>query len=255
MGIGKATALALGRQGALVVINGRTPSRLQATADEFDREGISVLPIQGDVANSEDVQRLVAKTIDAFGRLDILINNAGISMRGAFEDLQDDVIQKVVGSNFVGSINMSRAALPYLRETKGHLVFVSSLAGIRGLPLVSVYSASKMALTGLAESLRLELMDNGIHVGIVYVGITQNEAEKTVLRADGKPITLQWRGIDRGQQREQVASAILKNIRQRKFKSVLTGLGRFEAIANRVAPGFVEQILKNAHKKVEEGLK
>ena len=173
-------------------------------------------------------------------------------MRGAFKTLHHNVVQTVIGSNLLGAIYMTGAALPHLSASKGNLVFISSLAGIRGLPWISVYGAAKMALTGLAESLRLELINTGMHVGIVYVGITQNESEKRVLNGEGTLIPLVSRKAREVQTREQVAKSVIKAIRKRKFKLVLTRLGKFEAIANRIAPGFVEQILRRADKVAEE---
>lgn len=255
MGIGKATAIEMGRRGATVVLNGRSADRLQATADELTEGGIRTLAIPADVASSVDATRLVDRTLEEFGRLDMLINNAGMSMRGLFENLDDEVVRQVVGSNLLGAINVTRAALPHIRSSRGHVIFISSVAGIRGLPWISVYGASKMALTGLAESLRLELYDSGVHVGVLYVGITQNEAEKKVMNADGELVSPEWKRARNGQTREQVALAVLKMIKKRKFKLVLTGLGRLQAIVNRVSPAFAERILRFANKSVDDGFR
>lgn len=251
MGIGKAIAQEFGKLGAIIVLNGRNHDRLKTTADELAHQQTNILAVPADVARPSEVGMLIDRVVDTYGRLDILINNAGISMRSTFEKLQDTVIQQVIGSNLYGAINLTRAALPHIRSSKGNILFISSLAGIRGLPYVSVYGAAKMALTGLAESLRLELHGTGVHVGLVYVGITQNESDKRVLDAEGSLIPIEWAGIQKGQAREQVARSVVKAIKKRKFKSVLTGLGRFEAIANRLAPGVVEYILRNRQRTLE----
>ncbi len=251
MGIGKAIAQELGRLGAVIVVNGRNAERLTTTADELIRHDINALAVPADVAKPDEVTKLIDRVVDTYGRLDILINNAGVSMRSTFENLQDAVVQQVIGSNLYGAINLTRAALPHIRSSQGTILFISSLAGIRGLPYVSVYGAAKMALTGLAESLKLELQGTGVHVGLVYVGITQNESDKRVLDADGHLVPIEWAGIQKGQSRERVARSVVKAIKKRKFKSVLTGLGRFEAILNRFAPGVVGYILSNTPHTLE----
>ncbi len=250
MGIGKSIAIELGKRGASVVLNGRNTDRLHATEKELEQMGIQNLVVAGDVAVSAEATRVVEKTVKTFGRLDMLINNAGVSMRGLFENVHDEVVQKVVGSNLFGTINMTRAALPHIRTSRGNVVLISSLVGIHGMPWVSIYSASKMALTGLAESLRLELDGSGIHIGIVYVGITQNEQEKQVLDQTGSLIPLAWDGIRKGQTREKVARSVMRLIKRRKSKTVLTGLGHLQGILNRVSPHLVERLIRSAHKTV-----
>src|SRR6056300_1443577 len=180
-GIGKATALCMARQGATIMLNGRNRQKLSNVEKELRLKGMNVNSFCGDITNIENAEKLIDKTIESFGKLDVLINNAGVSMRGRFSNLNTDVFKRVFDINVFASVNISRFALPYLRSSNGSLVFVSSVAGIRGLPSNSAYCSSKMALRAVAESIRIEEAKSNIHVGLVYVGITEIESGKTAI--------------------------------------------------------------------------
>lgn len=252
MGIGKATAILLATQGARLVLNGRNPEKLKQTAQALESSGFTVLAVQADVSKVDDCKRLIDKTIEHYGRLDILINNAGMSSRGYFEELDPKVFQDMMDINFLGCVYPSRFAIPYLKESCGSLVFISSVAGIRGLPETIMYCASKMALTSIAESLKVELAEYQIHVGIIYVGITQNEAGKQVIGKDGALVPLESRQNRRAQRPEQVARSIVRNIRKRKFKSVLTPLGKINYLANIFFPRLVDRVLIKAKDRINK---
>ena len=251
LGIGKATAIALAKEGAKVVLNARSLDRLEMIKKQIEVSGAQVLAIQGDVTNYEQCKNLIAKTLNKFHRIDVLINNAGTSSRGTFMDLDVEVFRKIMDVNFQGAVNATKAALPALIESRGRIMFISSVAGIRGLQNISPYSAAKMALTGLAESLKIELHGTGVSVGITYVGITRNEPEKRILGSDGSLISLNDRNKN-AQTTEQVAKAILRNITGRKFKSVLTTLGKINHITNILFPRIIDRILIRANEKVKE---
>lgn len=252
MGIGKATAILLATQGAKLVLNGRNPERLSRTANELRSAGFEVLAVQADVSRVEDCRRLIKETVKHFGRLDILINNAGMSSRGYFEELDPKVFQDMMNINFLGCVYPSRFALPYLKESQGSIVFISSVAGIRGLPETIIYCASKMALTSIAESLKVELAEYNIHVGIVYVGITRNEEGKQVIGKDGEYVPLKSRKNRKAQLPEQVAKSIVKNIINRKFKSVLTPLGKLNFLANIFFPRIVDKVLVKSKERIRK---
>ncbi len=252
MGIGKATARRLGSMGAKLVLNSRTLSRLEETASQLRQEGFEVLAVQGDVSKVADCQQLIEKTIEAFGQLDILVNNAGMSSRGYFEELDPVVFQDMMDINFLGCVYPTKFALPYLKESKGSVVFISSVAGIRGLPETIMYCASKMALTSFAESLKVELAEYKIHVGIIYVGITRNEEGKKVIGKDGKPLLLKSRENRKAQEPDAVARAIVNNIRRRKFKSILTTLGKLNYLANILFPRVVDRMLVKAKDRIRK---
>lgn len=254
-GIGKAIAIDFAKKGAKIVLNGRNQERLDEAKEALLEYTSDVFDVCCDVSDIEGGKSLIAKTIEHFGQLDILVNNAGVSMRGKVADLNPEVFEEVFKSNVYGTVNSTIPALPELRKTKGSLIFISSLAGIRGLPGLSAYCSSKMALRALAESIRIEEHENGIHVGLVYVAMTEIEHNKETIAADGTMITIRDRKKGKVQSMEQVAKAVTKNIQKRRFLSTLSGLGKINRFLQSRSPLLVEKIiLKNLH-KFEEGSK
>lgn len=249
-GIGKAIALQLCEQGAQVVLNGRNRERLEETYREFSEKGYRVMAIQADVTLASECEMLIRGAVEAFGKIDILIANAGISMQGDFEDLQPGVFARVIESNVYGSAFPVMKALPFIKQTKGSIIFISSIAGLIGLPSASAYSAGKMMLTALAQSLRAELADSGMHIGIVYVGFTRNDPQKRVLNARGTLIPVAMRPSYLQQTPEQVAGAVLRLIRKRKSGTVLSFTGKLTFIAARVFPSLVLRMIRLSRKKL-----
>jgi len=237
-GVGFATARELVKRGARVVITARGEKRLFESEANLKEIGGVVKAVAGDVGKWEDAQRMVQGAIDSFGRLDILINNAGVSMRGNFSELKPEVCRTVAETNLMGCIYLSRAAIPHLIKSNGHLVFISSIAGLFGLPGASIYCASKGGLKGLCESLRLELHPLGVHIGIVYLGYTEHDPEKRILLADGTPAP-----PDRPAHHSQAfaANLILRLIEKRKRDLVMTPVGKLGAYIYRFFPGLVER--------------
>ena len=187
-GIGRALALVFARHGSRVVITGRQQGPLQATESELLAGGHCVLALTADVSREEDCRRVVAATVERFGRLDVLINNAGISMRALFEEVQLPVMRQLMDVNFFGTVQMTHAALPHVRAAKGSIVGISSIAGYRGLPVRAGYSASKFALNGFLEALRTELLPTGVHVLVAAPGFTASNIRFTSLGKDGRPM-------------------------------------------------------------------
>jgi NAD(P)-dependent dehydrogenase (short-subunit alcohol dehydrogenase family) len=239
-GVGFALASALVARGAKVVITARGEKRLLDSEAKLKAQGGSVKALAGDVSKWEDTEKMVRLAIDSFGRLDILVNNAGISMRGKFAELSPEVCKQVAETNLMGSIYLSRAAIPYIQQAKGHLVFISSIVGLFGVPGSSIYCASKGGLKGLCESLRLELANEGVHVGIVYLGYTEHDPEKRILMADGTgaPPT---RPAHHTQ--AYAANLILQLIAKRKRNLVMTPIGKLGAYVSRFFPGLVERAM------------
>ncbi|MCB9283270.1 MAG: SDR family NAD(P)-dependent oxidoreductase [Lewinellaceae bacterium] len=236
MGIGKAIARHLGREGASVVLNGRDPVRLSRTCYQLLEEGLDVSACVGDISNIEDCRKLVAHAISQYGRLDILINNAGVSHKGFFKDTLPGVFRESVEINILGTMFLTREALPGILASKGQILFISSLAGLRGFPFHSLYCLTKMAQTALAESLRSELIDQGVHVGIIYVGITKNDPAKRVIFSDGTPMRLPERNHSFAASPERVAGAVLQALERKRFKSVVGWHGMFYSLFARFAP-------------------
>lgn len=248
LGIGKALANQLGKQGATIVLNGRNIERLEKINQEMQQLGFQTIAIGGDVSNIDDCKSLINKTIETFGKLDILINNAGLSTEGTIEKLSPKVVKKIMEVNYLGAHYLTHLAIPHLKKTKGSILFSGSNAGIHGLPKHSVYSASKMALTALTESLRIELQNHNVHVGIAYIGFTENDPDKTIYSIDGKIIAQPNRSF-KTQSSEVVAIQMIKMLENRTYKSVFTPIGKLNAFFARFAPVVIRKVVGNNFRK------
>jgi short-subunit dehydrogenase len=242
-GIGRETAFQFGRAGASVVINGRNRERLEQTAVALQAAGIAVTACAGDVTRGSDAEALVAAARDRFGRMDVLVNNAGVSMRGPFRSLSPEVVDTIVRTNISGAVVPTVAALPEIEKSRGSVVFISSLAGVHGFPNVSIYSAAKMALSGLAHAIEAELAGSGVHVGLIYLGFTENDPDKKILSADGAQITVRRRYQ---MSQERAAACILRLVARRRRQMVLTATGRLLYLFDRVAPVLVRAVLRRS---------
>ena len=252
MGIGKSLANLLGRNKAKLVINGRDKEKLMATEKELKNLGYEVMHFSGDVTQEADCKNLVAETLRHFGKIDILINNAGVSMRGITEQLSPQVISTVFKVNAIAPVMLTQMVLPHIRQTKGSIVFISSLAGFRGLPFIGVYCASKMALTAIVESLRIENHSSGIHIGVVHVGYTEIERGKTAIGVDGKPVSLQERKGFFTATTEQVARKIIQSILLRKKRTIIGASGKLYSFLVRYFPGLVELMVRSSYQKTKK---
>lgn len=243
MGIGKTLAIQLAASGAKVVLNGRNQSRLDQTEQELKSLGYAPLAIQGDISNWDDAKRLIDDTIAHFGQLDLLINNAAMTTRGKFELVEPQVFEKLFQVNVMGSIFTTKAALEALKASKGGVVMVGSLAGLYGLPYNSLYSMTKMSLTALCQSLRLELNPLGVFVGHAYVGFTENDPKKELLDANGVKAYLPKREGIKKLTQDQTAGLILKMAAKRKSKIIMTPVGKLMGLMARFAPGLMHRFM------------
>ncbi len=217
MGIGKDLASQVLQYGGKVTITGRNEQRLLAAQEEFQAYSEKLLIHKGNVANYENVVGLIEKIILHFGRLDVLINNAGMSTDfGELETITDKVVDEIIDTNVKGALFPTMAAIPKLIETKGSVIFISSAAAFQGVPAYSLYSLSKMALTALAQSLRIENRKTGVFVGIAYVGFTENDAGKRTLSHDGKLEKVPVRNKLITRPRSLTAKIILNQIANRR---------------------------------------
>jgi len=240
-GIGKALAYEFGKHGARLVITGRNQELLTQTAEQLKAEQIEVLPIQADVSLEQDNYRVAAQTLNQYGRIDILINNAGISMRAMFDETDLSVIRKVMETNFFGAVYATKACLPYIKKTKGSIIGISSIAGYRGLPARTGYSASKFALHGFLEALRTELLYTGVHVLIACPGFTQSNIRKTALLKDGSPQGDSPRDETNEMSAEEVAHHIYRAVVQRKKLLLLTTQGKLTVWLNKFFSGWLDK--------------
>jgi len=223
-----------------VVLSDIIGDRLIEAEKGLRDQGIEVLAENSDVTDPADCERLVKSAVDRFGKIDILVNNAGISIVADFEECMPDVCKRLIEINLLGPVNMTLAALDHLKSSRGHIVFVSSVSGIRAIPTGSIYSSSKAALRSLAESLRLELKPYGIHVGVIVPGFTTTDPSKTVMKGDGTPRPINRPPHDTP---EGVAKGIARLIEKRERERVLTRLGKATAIFQRISPSLLDRLL------------
>ena len=251
-GIGRATARAFCQQGAAVVLNGRQAARLEATRQALVAEGYQVAACLADVTDYPACERLVATAIAHFGRLDILITNASISMRAYFRDLAPEVFRQVLDSNVYGSVYPLKAALPHLLAARGSVTFISSISALNGMPSGSAYCAGKAALANLAHTLRLELATTGVHVGVVHIGFTQNDPDKRVLDAAGRPVPIAHRPLRWQKSQAQVAAIILRHVRRRRRRTVISALGRLILVVHALLPCLGDWVVLTSQRRLRQ---
>lgn len=251
-GIGKACALAFAGQGAQVVISGRDESRLKDVAGELIQMNREVHPVVMDVMLDNDCQRLVNETIARFGKCDVLINNAGLSMRALFAETDLNVLKKLMDTNFWGAVYCTKYALPHLLKTKGSVVGISSIAGKAGLPGRTGYSASKFALEGFLESLRIENSKTGLHVLVACPGFTASNIRNTALSKDGTRQGESPRDEKKMMSAEHVAQRIVEAVKKRKRDLILTADGRITVLLKKFFPSWADRIIFN-HMSKEPG--
>jgi dehydrogenase/reductase SDR family member 7B len=186
-GIGRGVALKLAQLGCRVAVAARNPEPLHTVLAEIRGMKVEGLAVPTDVTVSEQCRQAVAGAVERFGRLDILVNCAGLSMRAYFSGSDLAAMERVMSVNFFGTLFMTHHALPHIKKTRGSLVALSSLTGLRGIPSYGIYGASKFAIQGLYDSLRLELKRDGVHVGIVAPGFVATPLRHNVLGPDGRP--------------------------------------------------------------------
>jgi NAD(P)-dependent dehydrogenase (short-subunit alcohol dehydrogenase family) len=186
-GIGRATALRLAGHGSWIAVAARNTKALEEVVQEAEKLGTQALAVTTDVTDPNQCWRAVETAVARFGRLDVLLCSAGVSMRTYFENSNPAAMETVVRVNFLGTMYATYYAVPHVKKTRGSLVALSSLTGLRGVPSYSVYGASKFAVQGLYESLRLELRKDGVHVGVVSPGFVDTPLRDRVLGPDGRP--------------------------------------------------------------------
>jgi meso-butanediol dehydrogenase/(S,S)-butanediol dehydrogenase/diacetyl reductase len=247
-GIGKATAIELCSQGASIVLNGRTASHLEKTRDELTAMGFDVIAVIADVTVVEECNYMVEQVILKYGKLDFIINNGSLTMNDSFDKTEPNIFKNVFASNALGAVFPTMAALPHIKAQKGSVLFISSLAGLHGMPSASAYSAGKMALTALWQSLTIELSHTGVHFGICYLGFTENDTEKRMLTADGSLIPVPKRPALLIKTQKQVAKLIAKSLHYRKARRVISTIGKITALVFRISPKLVMLIMVRSQK-------
>ncbi len=240
-GIGLATATLLAKYQAKVVLAARSEDKLEELSRELSKQ-TEVLSVRTDVSVREDCRNLIEKTVERFGKIDILINNAGISMRAMFKDLDLSVIERLMDVNFWGTVYCTKYALPYLLESKGSVVGVISTAGYKGLPGRTGYSASKFAINGFLDTLRSEHLYDGLHVMIYAPGFTASNIRKTALMADGSMQGETPREEGKMMTSEKVGMIMLNHIRRRSRRATLTFTSKLLLVLTRLFPTITDHM-------------
>ncbi len=244
-GIGKALAEQFGREGSKVVISGRQLDLLHENAASMSKSGIEVHVVPADVSKEVDCQRLIAETVAKYGQIDVLINNAGISMRALFSEVNLDVIRQLMEVNFWGAVYATKYALPYLLKSQGSIVGVSSIAGKKGLPGRTGYSASKFALEGFLETIRTENLKNNLHVLVACPGFTASGIRTKSLSKDGTAQGESPRDEKSMMSAEAVAKRIYSAVKNRKRDLILTPEGKLSVFLNKFFPSWMDKVVYN----------
>jgi NAD(P)-dependent dehydrogenase (short-subunit alcohol dehydrogenase family) len=189
-GIGRETALEFVRAGARVVVAGRREERLQELTAEIAAMGGQSLAVSTDVADQTQVERLIEQAFKQFGRIDVLVNNAGVGMAARFDEMSLEDFRRVMDVNFWGAVYACKAVVPQMRKQQGGgvIINISSILGKRGMPFETAYCASKFALAGFSEALRTEVMADGIDVSTIFPGAVETEIFATAANQTGMEV-------------------------------------------------------------------
>jgi NADP-dependent 3-hydroxy acid dehydrogenase YdfG len=240
-GIGLACATHLARSGVSVVLGARRVALLEATAKTITDAGGRAAIVPMDVTREADVQAMVEVAVREFGRLDVMICNAGFGYYGPADDTPPDVMRRMMDVNYMGTFYGAYATLPvFRRQNSGHLIFVSSIVGRRGIPFMGGYTATKAAQAGLAESLRAEFVGSPIHVSCVYPVSTPTEFTEVIARDYGYRIS----GLGPKQTVDDVARAVVRCVERPRPEVYPHTMSRGLTVLNALAPGFTDRFVR-----------
>ena len=250
VGIGREMAFQLAEQGAWLALAARRADQLEQVAEECRQRGARAIAVATDVADEAQCAALIEASVAEYGRIDTLVNNAGITMTARFDEMKSlEPFDTVMRVNYLGSVYCTHYALPHLKKSKGRIVGVASLTGKFGVPERTGYAASKHAMAGLFDSLRIELVGSGVTVTMVYPGYVATGVRRQGLGADGQPA-----GHDRtrGSEIMQVdtcARLIIKAAARRRRQLVMTVQAKFGLWLRLIAPGLVDWLALRAVEK------
>src|SRR6201996_3103606 len=241
-GIGKSLATEFAKRGANLVLGARQFVTLCEIAQGLETDFcIRAVAVQCDVAVEEDCQHLIKQAFATFGKIDVLVNNAGISMRALFNDADVSVLKTVMDVNFWGTVYCTKYALPEILKSKGSIVGVSSIAGYKGLPGRTGYSASKFAMNGFLDALRVENLKTGVHVMTACPGFTASNIRNTALNAGGKQQGESTMEEDKMMTADEVAKIIVQGVEDRARTLIMTAQGKLTVFLNKILPGFLDK--------------
>jgi short-subunit dehydrogenase len=247
-GIGQELARQLAHLKANLALAARNEQALDATQRRCVAAGAATIAVATDVTVRDDCRRLIERTVDRFGRIDVLVNNAGISMYAPFDQVTDlGLFERVLAVNYLGAVYCTHFALPHLKQSRGLLVAISSLQGKTGFPNSTAYAASKHAMQGFFDSLRIELVDGGVDVLVVSPGPVATQIHTHRLGHDGKlSAESRQRPNDAGMAVEECARQITRAIQKRRRELVMTASGKAGQWLKLMAPAWTDRIVARA---------
>ncbi|MEP1034773.1 SDR family oxidoreductase [Ekhidna sp.] len=246
-GIGKSLVLKYANEGYAVAFTGRNGERMAQVVSELGER--PHLALELDAADKDHNQQMVEETVKKFGRIDVLICNAGISMRALFEEVDLEVFKQLMNINFYGSIYATKFALPFLLESKGTIIAISSINGWRSTPARTAYSSSKFAMQGFFEALRTEVMTRGVNVLVVCPGFTSSNIRNAALTADGKAQGESPRDEKKMMTSDEVAERTFKAAKKNKRDLILTFEGKMAVMLNKIIPSRLDKMIYRMMKK------
>jgi len=254
-GIGKSLAIEFAKRGANLVLGARQFVTLCEIAQDLERQyQIKAIAVQCDVTIEEDCRHLINQTLTTFGKIDVLVNNAGISMRALFKDADISVLKKVMDVNFWGTVYCTKFALPEILKTKGTIVGVSSIAGYKGLPGRTGYSASKFAINGFLDALWVENLKTGIHVLTACPGFTASNIRNTALDKKGAQQGESTLEEDKMMTADEVAKIIADGVENTARTLIMTRQGKLLVFLNKFLPRLVDKLVYNTIAKERNSL-
>jgi short-subunit dehydrogenase len=249
-GIGLEIARMLALEHASLVLAARNPDLLEDAAESCRQLGAKVLAVPTDVADRDQCRDLIERAVAEFGRIDTLINNAGISMHARFDELHDiDAVERITAINYFGSVYCTWYALPYLKKTKGRLVAISSLTGRNGVPTRTLYSGTKHAMAGFFDSLRIELKHEGVSVTVIYPGFVATDIAERALGPDGKPLGTRPVNKNEVMSVEECARQTVKAVAGRKREVIMTRRARLGMLLKAIWPDIVDRFAERGIKR------
>lgn len=245
-GIGKSLAIEFAKRGANLVLAARQYVTLCEITESIEKQyPVKAIAVQCDVTIEDDCDHLIKQALITFGKIDVLINNAGISMRALFKDADIKVLKAVMDVNFWGTVYCTKYALPEILKTKGSIVGVSSIAGYKGLPGRSGYSASKFALNGFLDVLRIENLKTGVHVLTACPGFTASNIRNTALDKAGAQQGESTLEEEKMMTSDEVATIIVDGVENRSRTLIMTGQGKLTVFLNKFLPGWLDKLVYN----------
>ncbi len=249
-GIGRELAYQLAAQGAWLSLAARNVKRLDTVSADCQARGGKAIAVPTDVGEQGQCEALIRETVNHYQRIDVLINNAGITMWAKFEDLRDlGMIEQIMRVNYFGSVYCTYYALPYLKRTRGQIVAISSLTGKAGVPTRSAYAASKHAMAGFFDTLRIEIAEYGVGVTMIYPDFVSSEVRERALGPDGQPLRQSPVREKEVMPVKTCAQMIIRAMERRKRELIMTLRGRVGQWLKLIAPSVVDRIALQAISK------